>query len=81
MENQSSDYNLDFGLYSEPGAPAYHARVESCTKQLRESEVLKSNSIQNFKNIDGKSLVKKEALNYVKSMKGEKKISKFSYKT
>ena len=30
LQSQSSDYNLDYGLYSEPGAPDYAKRIEYC---------------------------------------------------
>ena len=29
IEHQSKDYNIDYGLYSEPGAPDYNARIEN----------------------------------------------------
>ena len=36
MENQSKDYSLDLGLYYEPGAPDYSARIDGCKKKLRQ---------------------------------------------
>ena len=42
MEQQAQDYNIEWGFYSEPGAPDYNERIESCTKFLRENENLKS---------------------------------------
>ena len=63
MENQSKDYSLDHGMYSEPGAPDYSARIDGCPKMLRETNVLKPDLTQSLKNIDGKSLLKPETLN------------------
>ena len=39
MENQSTDYSLDHGKYSEPGAHNYSARIDGCQKMLRETNV------------------------------------------
>ena len=64
LEKQSQDYNLDYGLYSEPGVPDYKIRIKSCTKVIRETEALKSSSAQSLKNIDGKRLNKEETFNY-----------------
>ena len=33
-EHQANDYDIDFGIYSKPGAPDYNARVESCRKSF-----------------------------------------------
>ena len=32
MEQQAKDYDIEWGFYSEPGAPDYNERIESCTK-------------------------------------------------
>ena len=69
IENQSQDYNLNYGLYSEPGAPNYNERIEACSKVLRENEVLKSNTSQSLQNLDGKMLKKSETINYEKDFK------------
>ena len=73
LESQSSDYNLDYGLYSEPGAPDYSMRIECCLKMLRESEALKSSSTQSLKNVDGKKLNKDKTFNYEKKYKDNKR--------
>ena len=72
MENQSNDYNIEYGLYSEPGAPNYDERIEACSKVLRNNEVLKSDKTQGLKNLDGKVLKKLETLNYEKDFKNRK---------
>ena len=69
IENQSKDYNVNYGLYSEPGAPNYNERIEACSKVLRENEVLKSNTLQSLQNLDGKMLKKSETINYEKDFK------------
>ena len=73
IEHQSRDYNIDYGLYSEPGAPDYNARIENCTKDIRDSEEKKSKKLQILKNLDGKKLKKTEALNYEKEFQRRKK--------
>ena len=59
-------------MYSEPGAPDYSARIDSCQKMLRETNVLKADLTQSLKNIDGKSLIKPETLNYEKEYEARK---------
>ena len=71
-ENQSKDYSLDHGMYSEPGAPDYSARIDGCQKMLRETNVLKADLTQSLKNIDGKSLLKPEPQNYEKEYEARK---------
>ena len=66
LENQSADYDLDVGLYSEPGAPDYRRRIAACTNQLRSSEALNAVNAQDVKNLDGKYLNKSMVFNYQK---------------
>ena len=56
MENQSKDYGIDYGFYSEPGAPEYEERIAACSNFLRESEQIKSDKVQHILNLDGKSI-------------------------
>ena len=53
-EQQAQDYNIEWGFYSEPGAPDYNERIESCTKFLRENENLKSIKFKLLKILMGK---------------------------
>ena len=69
MEQQAQDYNIEWGFYSEPGAPDYNERIESCTKFLRENENLKSDKVQTLKNLDGKTLKVLETLDFHKEFK------------
>ena len=72
MENQSKDYSLDHGMYSEPGAPDYSARIDGCQKMLRETNVSKADLTQSLKNNDGKYLLKPKTLNYEKEYEARK---------
>ena len=72
IENQSNDYSIDYGLYSEPGAPNYDERIEACAKVLRDSEELKSDKTHSLKNLDGKMLKRLETLNYTEEFKNRK---------
>ena len=54
MENQARDYNFEYGLYSEPGAPDYSKRIESCLKMFQDEELLSSEKVQPLQNLDGK---------------------------
>ena len=74
LENQAVDYDLDHGLYSEPGAPDYMIRVDACTKQLRESKVLSASNVQDLQNIDGKPLNKDTVFNYNKEYDRRRKL-------
>ena len=73
MEKQSNDYDLGFGLYSEPGAPDYKARVEACRAEIRKSEILESQNVSKLKNLDGKFLEVKETLNYFEEYEKRRK--------
>ena len=42
MENQSKDYNFEYGLYSEPSPPDYNKRIESCLKLFEGEDILSS---------------------------------------
>ena len=72
IENQSNDYNIDHGLYSEPGAPDYDERIKASSEALTKSEELKSEKVQGLHNLDGKELKISETLNYVKEFKKRK---------
>ena len=72
MEHQSKDYNIEFGIYSEPGAPDYQERIKSCIEMIRESGEMKSNSVKDLGNLDGKKLKKKETFEYEKEFKKRK---------
>ena len=73
MENQSKDYGIDYGLYSEPGAPDYEKRIAVCSQFLRENEQLKSDKIQHILNLEWKSLKTHESLNFEKEYKKRQK--------
>ena len=73
MENQSKDYGIDYGFYSEPGAPEYEERIAACSNFLRESEQLKSDKVQHILNLDGKPLKTQESLNFEKEYKRRQK--------
>ena len=64
IEHQAKDYGLDFGIYSEPGAPNYEERVKHCRQALEKSGVLKANIGQLMKNLDGKTMNKNQILNF-----------------
>ena len=51
MANQSKDCSLDLGLYSEPGAPDYSARMDGWKDMLRETHMLKADLTQSLKNM------------------------------
>ena len=72
LQNQSNDYELGYGIYSEPGAPDYKSRVDCCTKMIRQTEFLKSTSTVDLKNCDGKKLDKKKTFNYEKEFQERK---------
>ena len=79
LENQSADYNLDYGLYSEPGAPDYSKRIEACAKQLRDSEALNSTKIDKVMNIDGKHLNKTKVFDYDKEYQSRRNLTSNQY--
>ena len=56
MENQSKDYNFEYGLYSEPDPPDYDKQIESCAKLFEVEEILSSDKVQPLQNLDGKKL-------------------------
>ena len=62
IEHHSKDYNIDYGPYSEPGAPDYNARIENWTKDIRDSEEMKSNKLKILNNLDDKKLKKQKHL-------------------
>ena len=72
IENQSNYYNIDYGFYSEPGAPDYDERIKACSEALRKGEDLKSDKVQGLANLDGKDLKISETLNYMKVFKKRK---------
>ena len=69
MENQAKDYNFEYGLYSEPGAPNYNKRIESCLKLFQDEETLSSEKVQPLQNLDGKKLQETETLNFDKEFR------------
>ena len=73
MENQSKDYGIYYGFYSEPGAPEYEERIAACSDFLRESEQLKSDKVQHILNLDRKPLKTQESLNFEKEYKRRQK--------
>ena len=73
MENQSKDYGIYYGFYSEPGAPEYEERIAACSDFLRESEQLKSDKVQHILNLDRKPLKTPESLNFEKEYKRRQK--------
>ena len=60
------------GIYSEPGAPDYNSRVESCRKSLEESTIIKAGSSKSLKNLDGKTTKQEEAFDFEKEFKRRK---------
>ena len=72
MEHQAEDYDIDFGIHSKPGAPDYNSRVESCRKSLEESTILKAESSQSLKNLDGRTIKQEEAFDFEKEFKRRK---------
>ena len=72
MEHQAEDYDIDFGIYSEPGVPDYNSRVESCRNSLEESGIIKAESFQSLKNLDEKTIKQEEAFNFEKEFKRRK---------
>ena len=69
MENQARDYNFEYGLYSEPGAPDYSKPIESCLKMFQDEELLSSEKVQPLQNLDGKKLQETETLNFDKEFR------------
>ena len=69
MEDQGKDYNIEYGLYSEPGAPDYAEKVKSCLNNLRKNGVLNYDKAQNLINCDGKTLKKGTSLSFVREFK------------
>ena len=69
MENQSKDYNFEYGLYSEPGPPDYNKRIESCLKLFEGEEILSSDKVQPLQNLDGKKIQETETLNFDKDFR------------
>ena len=64
VEHQSEDYNLDLGIFSEPGAPDYSKRIRYCRNQLRNEEVLTYDSHQGVCSIYGKPLDTTKSLDF-----------------
>ena len=58
---------IEYGLYSEPGAPDYAEKVKSCSNNLRKSGALNYDKAQNLINCDGKTL--KRELSFVREFK------------
>ena len=69
MENQSKDFNFEYGLYSEPGPPDYNKRIESCAKLFEGEEILGSDKVQPLQNLDGKKIQETESLNFDKEFR------------
>ena len=72
MEDQGKDYNIEYGLYSEPGAPDYAEKVKSCLNNLRKNGVLNYDKAQNLINCDGKTLKKGTSLSFVREFKSRR---------
>ena len=72
MENQARDYNFEYGLYSEPGAPDYSKRIESCLKMFQDEELLSSDKVQPLQNLDGKNFKRQKHLILTRSSEKDK---------
>ena len=72
MENQARDYNFEYGLYSEPGAPDYSKRIESCLKMFQDEELRSSDKVQPLQNLDGKNFKRQKHLILTRSSEKDK---------
>ena len=72
MENQARDYNFEYGLYSEPGAPDYSKRIENCLKMFQDEELLSSDKVQPLQNLDGKNFKRQKHLILTRSSEKDK---------
>ena len=69
MENQSKDYNFEYGLYSEPSPPDYNKWIESCLKLFEGEEILSSDKVQSLQNLFNKKLQETETLIFDKEFR------------